>query len=240
MANHALSAPAPYAKAADWNAAVSAYREVASQRDVASPNDWENPAQESAWEKLVDQASAALAVVTKHPVTTLAQLAEKCALVKAEYPDAMCLDGDDCEAIIADVLRIASPDAISTTGENPALVAAFEQYRTAARVLRNDPEVKLPEEESDRLFAVMDVADDALNAEPARTVSGAVIKLRRVFTGVTQEAWSDAAVFDDRPPAFADGLRLADLYTRMFWGAIEDLQRMATDKHAAPLAAMEG
>lgn len=236
MATNNITAPVRPAKTVDWNAVVSAYRSAASERDAASPNDWNDATQESAWEKLVDRAGKALRAVTACPVTTLTQLAEKCALVKAEYPDASHLDGDDCEAIIADVQRIASGDAISTDGENPALVAAFEQYRAAARVLRNDPEVQLPEGESDKLFAVMDVADDALNAEPACTVSGAIMKLRRAFACGAQEAWSDFAVFDDRPQAFAEGLAVADLYNRMFWGAIEDLQRIAIDQHAVRLA----
>ena len=236
MANHALSAPATSAKAADWNAAVSAYREAASRRDVASPNDWEDAAQESAWENLVDQASKALTAVTKHPATTLPQLAEKCALVKAEYPDAMCLDGDDCEAIIADVLRIASADAISTAGENPALVDAIEQYLAAARVMRDDPAARMSMEEDARLFAVMNDVDGVFVTTQARTITGAVTKLRRIFPAMVQEPWSDFAVFDDRPPAFADGIRSADIYARMFWGAIEDLQRIAIDQDAARLA----
>ncbi|MEG3178170.1 hypothetical protein U1872_18160 [Sphingomonas sp. RB3P16] len=236
MANHAHSAPVTSAKVTDWDAAVSAYRKAADKRDAASPNDWKDAAQEAAWEKLVDRASAALSLVTKYPVTKLAQLAEKCALVKAEYPDTDILDGADCAAIIADVLRIASPDAPATAGENPTLVAAFDQYCAAARVMRNDPEAKMSGEADDKLFAVMDAADEVLNANPARTAAGAVMKLRRVFLGTVGEPWSDFAVFDDRPPAFAEGLRMADLYTRMFWGAVEDLQRIAIDQHAARLA----
>ncbi|WP_426265139.1 hypothetical protein [Sphingomonas sp. PWP1-2] len=236
MATNNITAPVRPTKTVDWNAVVSAYRSAASERDAASPNDWNDATQESTWEKLVDRAGKALRAVTACPVTTLTQLAEKCALVKAEYPDAMHLDGGDCEAIITDVLRLASPDAIRTAGENPALVAAFERYRAAARVMRNDPEATMSGEEDAKLYAVMDVADHALNAEPARTIPGALMKLRRVFLGTAGELWSDFAVFDDRPPAFAEGLAVAGLYTRMFWGAIEDLQRIATDKQDARLA----
>ncbi len=236
MANYTLNAPVASAKADDWNALVSAYRNAASERNAAAPNDWNNAAQESEWEKLVDRAGKALSAVTAYPVTTLAQLAEKCALVKAEYPDASHLDGDDCEAIIADVQRIASPDAIGTTGENPALVAAFDQYCAAARVMRNDPEAHNSGEQDAPLYAAMDAADDTLAAEPARTVSGVIFKLRRVFAGTTAEVWSDLAVFDDRPPAFAEGLAMADLYPRMFWSAVEDLQRIEADQRGARLA----
>ena len=236
MANFALNAPAASAKADDWNALVSAYRDAASDRNAAAPNDWKDAAQESTWEKLVDRASKALAAVIAHPVTTLAQLAEKCALVKAEYPDAMHMDGDDCAAIIADVQRIASPDAISTAGENPTLVAAFEQYRAGAQIFRNDPEAQMSGSQDAEVFAMMDPADIAMLAEPALMPAGAAMKLRRLFVPFVGERWADEAVFDDRSPAFAEGVRMAQMYEQMLWGTIEDLQRIAIDQHAARLA----
>ncbi|MDY7525862.1 hypothetical protein [Sphingomonas sp. 10B4] len=135
MANHTLNAPAASAKASGWNVVVSAYRNAASERNAAAPSDWKDAAQESAWEILVDRASKALSAVTAYPVTTLAQLAEKCELVKAEYPDAMHLDGDDCAAIIADVQRIATDQHAARLANGGAAwdsaLAAYEAAQAA-------------------------------------------------------------------------------------------------------------
>ena len=142
MANHTLNAPVVPAKAGEWGTIVSAYRNAASERNAAAPTDWNDAAQEAEWEKLVDRGGKALRAVTAYPVTTLAQLAEKCALVKAEYPDASHLDGDDCEAIIADVQRIAAnQNADHPANGGAGWDAAFAAFKAAqAAVDAIDPE----------------------------------------------------------------------------------------------------
>lgn len=120
--------------------------------------------------------------------------------------------------------------------ENPALVAAFDQYRAAAQIFRNDPEARMTGAQDAEVYALMDSADIAMLAEPALTPAGAAMKLRRLFIPFVGEGWADEAVFDDRSPAFAEGLRMGQMYEQMLWGAIEDLQRIAIDTQTARIA----
>ena len=53
------------------------------------------------------------------------------------------------------------------------------------------------------------------------------MKLKRAFTGMIADEWSDHAVFDQRPANFADNVAKSDLYEEIFWRAIDGLDRIA-------------
>ena len=129
--------------------------------------------------------------------------------------------GDTLRTILSDIEGLAAPIA-----EDPAVVQAFEQYRTAAAELHAQPHEVSDAALEKHFYNRMDPADMVLKTTPARTPAGVVMKLKRAFAGVILDGWSDHAVFNPRPADFEGNVRRSDLYQEMLWRAIEDLERM--------------
>lgn len=82
-------------------------------------------------------------------------------------------------------------------------------------------------EQEDAYFARVDAAEMVLLDTRATTLEGAIAKLRVAFMNQYGSDWSDLAISNTADPKFVEGLRMAGMYERMAWGAIEDLCRIA-------------
>jgi hypothetical protein len=78
-----------------------------------------------------------------------------------------------------------------------------------------------------RFNDITDVADNALADRSATTLAGVGGKLRRVFIATNTDRWAERLAIGEDTPENRHQLELADIYTRMLWGAIEDVERMA-------------
>jgi hypothetical protein len=72
----------------------------------------------------------------------------------------------------------------------------------------------------------MTAAEDRILAARATTVEGVLAKLRFAFKGIVGHAWSDRAIADPSHADFRAGLSSSDWYTRLVWGAIDDLAKL--------------
>jgi hypothetical protein len=87
------------------------------------------------------------------------------------------------------------------------------------------PERQTNEPSSDEAPDQMDEAENVVAAARATTIEGVLAKLRVAFKGIGV-AWSEHAVVDPAHPAFRSGLASSDWYTRLVWGAIDDLAKL--------------
>lgn len=95
-------------------------------------------------------------------------------------------------------------------------------------------------EAEDRFGVPADFVCAVLTDTHAATPLSAALKLKWAFREVVSMDWSDAAVEDDPGESFRTALGAkVHIYERLFWSAIEDLQRMsvppATIAEAEPL-----
>lgn len=175
-------------------------------------------------DRLGDLETETAGAVFAAPASGPADVATKLRTFSEVY--APCCGGvatDILKGILEDVERLA---VVKTPiAESPAIMDAFQNFRTTfAEMKKADVNV-----DTDAFYSVMDPADVILRDTPALSPTGVAMKLKRVFVEVIGERWSDHAVFDNRPAEFAEGIRISDIYHRMFWSAIEDLDRMATE-----------
>lgn len=73
---------------------------------------------------------------------------------------------------------------------------------------------------------ICDETDSALPDTQATTLAGVEGKLRNVFLQRNRSDWAEALVFGHDGLELRRQLALADLYDRMLWSAIDDLQRL--------------
>ncbi|MBM7405670.1 MULTISPECIES: hypothetical protein [Sphingomonas] len=73
---------------------------------------------------------------------------------------------------------------------------------------------------------MIDAAEERIFAARATTIEGVLAKLRLAFRGNVGQAWSDRAIADTSHVVFRDGLASSDWYTRLLWGAIDDLAKL--------------
>lgn len=109
-------------------------------------------------------------------------------------------------------------------GSNPDadLLKAWEDYRAAARGLRDCP---LDDEEGEVVFEdAMDRTWDIITDTPARTPAGIAVKIRLAFALMNEGRDAYDHLFLDEP---TDGYMLEDQRYRTLWGALEDVERLA-------------
>lgn len=169
-------------------------------------------------DRLGDTETAAVQALLKIPSPDFRAVAEKLRSFLATYATS---HDDILASILEDMDRLS-------VAENPALVNAFESFRTTFGLLKAAD----ANADTDPFYQIMDPADEIMVDTPATTPTGAAMKLKRAFVALAGEDWSDYAVFNDRPATFAEGIRLSDLYQRMMWSAIEDLDRMGATGEA--------
>ena len=119
----------------------------------------------------------------------------------------------------------AETSASDTEPYNPAdpVTAAWASFRTAL----NTPSSSGPYYADDQRFSdATDAADDILGNEPTVNFAGVSAKLRRSFVWHVKDMWSEKLATGDDTPESRHQLALSDIYTRMLWGAIEDLERL--------------
>ena len=126
------------------------------------------------------------------------------------------------------------PDSVRANAEtlvpdtkpyNPAdpVTAAWESFRAAL----NTPSSSGPDGVDDKRFSdATDAADDILGNEPAVNFAGVSAKLRRSFIWHVKDMWAERLAVGEDTPENLHQLALSDIYTRMLWGAIEDLERL--------------
>lgn len=105
------------------------------------------------------------------------------------------------------------------------LLSAFAECRGGTEQwLAADPD--LDEASSEEADAALRAAEDRIFAARATTIEGVLAKLRLAFKGDVGQAWSDRAIADTSHVVFRDGLASGDWYTRLLWGAIDDLAKL--------------
>ena len=120
----------------------------------------------------------------------------------------------------------AEPPTSDTKPYNPAdpVTAAWASFKAAL----NAPSPSEPDDKDDKRFLdATDAADDILGNKPAVNFAGVSAKLRRSFVWHVKDMWSEKLATGDDMPESRHQLALSDIYTRMLWGAIEDLDRLA-------------
>jgi hypothetical protein len=98
--------------------------------------------------------------------------------------------------------------------------AAFKAAHAVPTTDRDD------EAEEQRFYAITDSADEILANQSAATLGGIACKLRRVFAATNTDRWPERLAIGEDTPEHRHQLELSDLYARMMWGAIEDLERL--------------
>jgi hypothetical protein len=98
--------------------------------------------------------------------------------------------------------------------------AAWASFKTALDTPSGGPD-------DERFSDASDQADDFLGNHPAATFAGVAGKLRRVFIEHVTEPWAERLAIGEDTAENREQLALSDLYARMLWGAIEDLERLA-------------
>lgn len=105
------------------------------------------------------------------------------------------------------------------------LLSAFAECRSSTEQwLAAD--LDLDEASSDEADARIRAAEDRIFAARATTIEGVLAKLRLAFKGTVGCAWSDRAIADPTHVDFRAGLSSSDWYTRLVWGAIDDLAKL--------------
>ncbi|MFV1919164.1 hypothetical protein VPH46_07000 [Sphingomonas sp. MJ1 (PH-R8)] len=87
-------------------------------------------------------------------------------------------------------------------------------------------DLDLDEASSDEADAAIRAAEDRIFTARATTIEGVLAKLRLAFKGTVGCAWSDRAIVDPTHADFRAGLSSSDWYTRLVWGAIDDLAKL--------------
>lgn len=170
------------------------------------------------WDQLHD-AKVRLYLI---PAPSAAELAIKLKIYSENRDSDLTCNSQIVEQMMFDARRFGRHGAHLQTDEQ--LLAAFTARR---REFEATEGVDLASDQEDAYFARVDAAEAVLINNRATTVEGVLAKLRVAFLHQTGEDWSDLAVSNTKRPKFTEGLRLSDMYTRLAWGAIEDLARIA-------------
>jgi hypothetical protein len=89
------------------------------------------------------------------------------------------------------------------------------------------------EQDEQRFDAITDAADVVLGGTSATTLAGIAGKLRRVFASYNTDRWAERLAIGEDTPEHRRQLDMSDLYSRMLWGAIEDLELIAERENRA-------
>ncbi len=200
---------------ANWVQALGAFETASAAAKASGLTDEQVDERASVEQEAAD-------VVMELPARTIEDAATKLRIQITLHP---LVEREDLTEILADLDRLGR-ETVELRPENPAVVAAFATFRDAFGELKAAP-ADIDQATEDAFYKRMDPADVVLKTAPAFTPVGISMKLKRAFVGIVGEAWSDHAVFDDRPPAFAEEIARGGFYIQMFWRAIEDLDRMA-------------
>jgi hypothetical protein len=156
------------------------------------------------------------------PAPGPAELAVKLQLMAAEQDWARC-DERTAEVLASDARRFARLGAFLQ--RDAELLSAFAECRRGTEEwLAADSD--LDEASSEEADAAIRAAEDRIFAARATTIEGVLAKLRLAFKGNVGCAWSDRAIADPTHADFQAGLSSSDWYTRLVWGAIDDLAKL--------------
>ncbi len=129
---------------------------------------------------------------------------------------------DAIRRIATDARRFGRHGAHLNTDEE--LLAAFAARRRESEAADKGPWTV---DQEDAYFGRVDAAEMVLLDTRATTLEGVIAKLRVAFMNQDAAGWSDLAISNITNPAFIDGLKMAGMYERLAWGAIDDLARIA-------------
>lgn len=238
-----------------WQRAYDRYREIKSQadgyyKDVVLPADKRFQAVRSKWPTGYDFTNDAVAQaecdavdyteIEAHsdelwddlheakvrlyliPAPSAAELAIKLKMFSDNRDSDLSRSGEIIEQLMYDARRFGRHGPHLQTDE--ALLSAFTARRRGFEATEG---VELAGDQEDAYFGRVDAVEAVLINNRATTVEGVLAKLRVAFLHQTGEDWSDLAVSNTKLPKFTEGLAMSDMYTRLAWGAIEDLARIA-------------
>jgi hypothetical protein len=130
--------------------------------------------------------------------------------------------GAALDRITADARRFGRHGAFLQT--DGGLLSAYAGCRTEMEFGKANSE--LTDAEEDAYWQRLGAHEEVLTETRATTIEGVIAKLRVAFSRNNADAWSDHAVMDPSIAEFRDKLRLAGMFERMAWSAVEDLARI--------------
>lgn len=207
-----------------WVAAELAYARADAELDRLP-----TPYADEDADRLADAREDAIHAILDLPATNATQALRKIEL--AMFDSTMVRTGVDFPALLADAKRLAAGEVAFTLGNASDPVAtAWESFKTAFSPSSGETE----EQEEQRFDDITDTADDVLGNVSATTIKGIAAKLRRGFIWKTSDRWAERLALGEDTPENRYQLALADIYTRMAWSAIDDLDRLTTRDGGQP------
>lgn len=157
------------------------------------------------------------------PAPSPAELAVKLQLFAREGGSDLVRANEIIEQLAHDTRRFARFGPYVQSDQE--LFDAFRAYRVETREAM---EAAYDSEEAEKASDErMMAAEQRLLDDRARTIEGAIAKLRVSWQRSLDDRWATHAVLDPRNAEFRKGLDMSDMFVRMGWGAIEDLARLA-------------
>jgi hypothetical protein len=174
------------------------------------------------FDELVMAEHAAAERLWTLPAPSASELATKLQIFHdAQGWDLNCA-GAALDRITADARRFGRHGAFLQT--DGSLLAAYAGCRTEMKFGKATSEITAAEE--DAYWERLGAHEEVLTETRATTIEGVIAKLRVAFSRNNADAWSDHAVMNPSIAEFRDKLRLAGMFERMAWSAVEDLARI--------------
>lgn len=217
-----------------WQRAYARYEEAhhalqAYDRDVHTPTFAKTDVADSVtdqvqeqFDRLLEDEHDAVQRLYRIPAPSASELAIKLKIFVGMEGYDLTYAPEVIRQVTIDARRFGRHGAYLQTDE--ALLSAFTARRSEFEATEG---VDLTGDQEDAYFARVDAAEAVLTGNRATTIEGVLAKLRVAFLHQTGEDWSDLAISNTKLFKFTEGLALSDIYTRMAWGAIEDLARIA-------------